>query len=59
MTQRYAYLWDQALKDASQVAGDIVNEAMGEWGILVPGILSPELRAGEKELKKAKKILRH
>ncbi|MBL7175277.1 MAG: tyrosine-type recombinase/integrase [Desulfobacteraceae bacterium] len=28
MTQRYAHLKDQALKDASQVAGDIVNGAM-------------------------------
>ena len=28
MTQRYAHLRDQTLKDASQVAGDIVNGAM-------------------------------
>ena len=28
MTQRYAHLRDQALQDASQVAGDIVNGAM-------------------------------
>ena len=28
MTQRYAHLKDQALQDASQVAGDIVNGAM-------------------------------
>ena len=28
MTQRYAHLRDEALKDASQVAGDIVNAAM-------------------------------
>ena len=28
MTQRYAHLRDQTLKDASQVAGDIVNCAM-------------------------------
>ena len=28
MTQRYAHLRDQTLKDASQVAGDIVNDAM-------------------------------
>ena len=28
MTQRYAHLRDQALRDASQVAGDIVNGAM-------------------------------
>ncbi len=28
MTQRYAHLRDEALKDASQVAGDILNEAM-------------------------------
>ncbi len=34
MTQRYAHLRDQALKDAAQVAGDIVNEAMrGKRGL--------------------------
>ena len=30
MTQRYAHLRDEALKKASDLAGDIINEAIAE-----------------------------